>query len=487
MRKQLAKTVTLLTLLCTAVFAQEKGSFKDTRDGKTYKTVRIGNQIWMAENLNYNAKGSKCYDNKPANCAKYGRLYDEKTLKTACPAGWHLPTGEEWDVLYSESGGSSALKSKSGWNDDTDFNDNSKISGNGEDKFGFSLLPSGTYGLQTECEREDGGCSGFGFVGNCAFLSTGRICSSKNGNGYADYAATKDYIPRLFSVRCLKDAGMDESLQIKIDKNSIFVGKEKVANIKDVSEQDSLLIGTLIKALKNKKKSTIQIQAEPILYYDILYKVAITSVVSGFTDIRLAGKHYPIKVNIPQTKWTNNKNANALNLTLGLGSDYIEIWTHGGRLPRIFFKEMWTFRCKSDNDTITHDPMIVSASNPPKCQDGTVLDAENFLESIETIQLWTSEKNSAYDELAKSLIMIHNRFIDSPDSDNITILPDDDMAFDKIINVMDRAHNAGFFKIDFRHLSDTDYLKNLMKYKNFEKDIDKILKNIDATNNAKPR
>ncbi|MDR0518115.1 MAG: hypothetical protein LBH25_13840, partial [Fibromonadaceae bacterium] len=114
-------TITLLALLCTAAFAQQKGTFTDTRDKKAYKTVKIGEQTWMAENLNYNAKGSKCYDNKDANCKKYGRLYSWETAKTACPSGWHLPTKEEWAKLQDFAGGSDTnLKTKSGWDAGTD-------------------------------------------------------------------------------------------------------------------------------------------------------------------------------------------------------------------------------------------------------------------------------------------------------------------------------------------------------------------------------
>jgi len=108
--------------------------FIDDRDGKTYKTVVIGNQTWLAENLNYEAEGSKCYDNDPTNCAKYGRLYDWNTAVTVCPSGWHLPSNEEWDVggIYADTAGTE-LKAKIGWNSN----------GNGTDIYGFSALPSG--------------------------------------------------------------------------------------------------------------------------------------------------------------------------------------------------------------------------------------------------------------------------------------------------------------------------------------------------------
>lgn len=83
------------------------GAFTDSRDGKTYKTVKIGNQIWMAENLNYDVgSGSYCYDNDLANCSKNGRLYTLEAARKAVPRGWHLPSKNEFDQLLSYLGGS---------------------------------------------------------------------------------------------------------------------------------------------------------------------------------------------------------------------------------------------------------------------------------------------------------------------------------------------------------------------------------------------
>jgi len=146
-----------LSLFGTQIFMNKNEIFIDSRDKKKYKTVKIGSQIWMAENLGYNTSGSKCYDDKPQNCDKYGRLYDWATAKSACPDGWHLPNNEEWDVLYRYVDGTSGadspyesatagryLKSKSGWNE------HEGKSGNGEDIFGFNALPGGysvSYGV----------------------------------------------------------------------------------------------------------------------------------------------------------------------------------------------------------------------------------------------------------------------------------------------------------------------------------------------------
>ena len=117
--------------------SEERGTFTDTRDDQIYKYVKIGNQEWMAENLNYETANSYCYNDSTENCKKYGRLYTWQAALNACPSGWHLPTNEEFETLMSNVGGCDVagemLKSTTGWYDD----------GNGVDKYGFNVLPAG--------------------------------------------------------------------------------------------------------------------------------------------------------------------------------------------------------------------------------------------------------------------------------------------------------------------------------------------------------
>jgi len=133
---------------------------------KEYKVVQIGNQVWMAENLNYipNATNlpkanSICYGDISANCNTYGRLYDWATAMNLqsecnltsdncppshpglwgglCPNGFAFPRSEDWQALVNYAGGDSIagsrLKSKTGWSNN----------GNGTDNYNFSALPGG--------------------------------------------------------------------------------------------------------------------------------------------------------------------------------------------------------------------------------------------------------------------------------------------------------------------------------------------------------
>ncbi|GBU21381.1 hypothetical protein R80B4_01270 [Fibrobacteres bacterium R8-0-B4] len=149
----------------------DTGHFTDNRDGKTYRSARIGGILWMAENLNYKTSmGSWCDADVASNCDKYGRLYDWFAARTACPSGWHLPASEEWDILGTAAGGEmmidgkgvsrwsgagGRLKAKRGWNEElrgvlevrTRGSETYVTegppgkAGNGTDDYGFSALP----------------------------------------------------------------------------------------------------------------------------------------------------------------------------------------------------------------------------------------------------------------------------------------------------------------------------------------------------------
>jgi uncharacterized protein (TIGR02145 family) len=87
--------------------AQETGSFTDLRDGKVYKTVKIGNQWIMAENFAFKPDQGNfwAYDNDESNVAVYGYLYDWETANRIAPEGWHLPSKREWITLRKALGG----------------------------------------------------------------------------------------------------------------------------------------------------------------------------------------------------------------------------------------------------------------------------------------------------------------------------------------------------------------------------------------------
>jgi len=206
-----------------------------TYNGQTYKTVVIGTQIWMAENLNYNPNtgNSVCYDGLTSNCNKYGRLYDWSTAmnlqsscngencsvevlskhRGICPPDWHIPNDADWDKLFHYVDGTSGteslyyyptvgryLKATSGWNRFING-----ANGNGTDQFGFSALP--------------GGCSiasSHGGVGSSSYWWSATERSESILRSYA-YTRTMHYgdegayrndalkPDNLLSVRCLQD------------------------------------------------------------------------------------------------------------------------------------------------------------------------------------------------------------------------------------------------------------------------------------------
>lgn len=74
-------------------------TFTDVRDSQVYRTIKIGHERWLAQNLNYATDSSWCYERKQSNCKKFGRLYQWEAASKACPEGWHLPTGFEWGTI----------------------------------------------------------------------------------------------------------------------------------------------------------------------------------------------------------------------------------------------------------------------------------------------------------------------------------------------------------------------------------------------------
>jgi len=184
-----------------------------THEGQIYKTVVINNQTWLAENLKYNAEGSKCRNNDPANCTKYGRLYDWATAMALgsncneenctcnngnclqikhqgiCPLDWHIPNYSDWNNLVTTV--AKHFFAREGW-------DNCGYSGSGKqyeclDTYGFAVLP-GAY------------LNGDSWWGNelsfDAAYGVSMHISNPNGPGRSAGASAKN---NLNSVRCVKD------------------------------------------------------------------------------------------------------------------------------------------------------------------------------------------------------------------------------------------------------------------------------------------
>lgn len=120
---------------------ENKGTMTDPRDGQTYKTIRLGKNIWMQENLNFAADSSSEYVGDKKTVENPGRFYNHTAALTACPAGWHLPTADDFNSLIKLIKAHNiidyfSLKSSSGW---TDYKKQTS-----DDDFEFTALPVGT-------------------------------------------------------------------------------------------------------------------------------------------------------------------------------------------------------------------------------------------------------------------------------------------------------------------------------------------------------
>lgn len=214
------KKTFFLIVCCTLIlvgcdkdpFASTAGTFKDSRDNHEYNWSRIGEQIWMTENLAYlpavsppsdgietspfyyvyDYEGSSISEAKSSgHYTTYGVLYNWAAAKIDCPSGWHLPTDAEWTTLtdYLDTLPGKKMKSIAEWSEN----------GNGDNSSGFNALPGGG--------RYYGGFDGIS-------IGAGFWSSSEKG-AYAWFRVlnsdSDDLYPLLtaryngYSVRCIKD------------------------------------------------------------------------------------------------------------------------------------------------------------------------------------------------------------------------------------------------------------------------------------------
>jgi uncharacterized protein (TIGR02145 family) len=190
-------SASLLALFCIAAFAQQKGTFTDTRDGKTYKTTKYGRLYDWATAMGID---------KEFNKKKWNGSYVKH--QGVCPKGWHLPSNTEWDRLMIAVGGirgdGAYWKATSGWDDFENWH-KKIIPGNGEDMFGFSALPGGE-------GWNDSGIIRFSEIGKSAYWWAAWQYDKDNANlhgiyHYDNYSVYYVEYPKSYfsSVRCVGD------------------------------------------------------------------------------------------------------------------------------------------------------------------------------------------------------------------------------------------------------------------------------------------
>lgn len=204
------------------------GELTDERDGQKYKTVQIGDDTWMAQNLNYKAEGSRCgggmnADTIEGDCSLFGRLYGwldaidstslqemlgcdvfdscdiDRSIQGICPSGWHLPDTVEINALLENAGAKgdslAALRTVDGWKDDWKRTNAT----------GFSALPAGL--IFADNRRK----LGLEYYADSEFRALFWVVTkTATKHSVLDISAVYDpwnHVPdgSLLSVRCVKD------------------------------------------------------------------------------------------------------------------------------------------------------------------------------------------------------------------------------------------------------------------------------------------
>ena len=179
--------------------------FIDTRDNKSYKYGKIGNQTWMLENLNFDYPGSFYYNNSTKNHEKYGRLYTYEIANHVCPAGWHLPSAKEWSELIEFSGGANiaakVLKAAELWQ---------KSENTGLDILNFSAYPGGLF-TGKNSSKSGGTDNTFASLGYAGYFWVSDTTLTPNWGKTITFFYNQNFIYKsgaergsYLSVRCIK-------------------------------------------------------------------------------------------------------------------------------------------------------------------------------------------------------------------------------------------------------------------------------------------
>lgn len=218
----------------------KESSVKDNRDGETYRTVKIGEQWWMAENLRYAADSSLCYNDEDYFCETYGRLYPWVTAMNidtiyrnkgaiyndivdslhqgVCPKDWHIPTKTEWEIMIEfvqthngTEGDGTSLRAPEMW---AEYGEGESMVTH-SDRFGFSVLPAG---LHTDPTANHNANIYAEFTGHAFFWTSTEIKSFRSdvskayhvwfcGQWNDDAVQLKDDESKrnAMSIRCIKN------------------------------------------------------------------------------------------------------------------------------------------------------------------------------------------------------------------------------------------------------------------------------------------
>ena len=181
-----------------------RGTFTDARDGQVYKYTTIGKQVWMAENLKFDAPYSLCYGKIEGFCDTFGRFYslhvngelfdlfDQELLDTICPAGWHVPSTDEWTLLSITMGEGAEAMSRLKSSDD--FGERYE---QGTDICGYNALPAGYW-------MSNGNVSGE-YVSSIFWTSTAINVNSSYAVGLGWKGITYGVNQPKMSIRCVKN------------------------------------------------------------------------------------------------------------------------------------------------------------------------------------------------------------------------------------------------------------------------------------------